>query len=89
MSEPCKSLALGAPADEVAEDLPFPHSQPEAPARNGRFSEHKIRLMENWIVAVVTVLSAGVILATLWTQRDQARSSGQSTQEASDAGQQR
>ena len=89
MSEPCKSLALVAPADEVAQDPPFPLTQPEAPARSGRFSEPRIRLMENWIVAIVTVLSAGVILATLWTQRDQARSSGQSTQEASDAGQQR
>jgi hypothetical protein len=86
MSEPCNSLALVAPADPVVEDAPFLDTQPEP---RGRVSEHTIRLMENWIVGVVTVLSAGVILATLWTQRDQARSSGQSTQEASDAGRQR
>ena len=89
MSEPCNSLALVAPADPVVEDALFLDTQPEPPARRGRVSEHTIRLMENWIVGVVTVLSAGVILATLWTQRDQARSSGQSTQEASDAGRQR
>ena len=85
MSDPCKSLTLGAPADVAAEDLATSQPHAEPPPRRRRLGDNEIRLVENWIVAVVTLVSAGVIVATLWSHRDQARPSS-SSQIASDAG---
>ncbi len=86
MSDPLKSRSLGVSDEAVADDLAVANVQPEPPSRAGDLGDDRIRLVENWIVAVVTVLSAGVIVATLWSQRDQAKSSGQSAREASNPG---
>jgi hypothetical protein len=77
---------LSTPAEAATEDVASSPPLPEAPFRGRRLDESKIRLVENWIVAVVTLVSAGVIVATLWSHRDQARTSGSSSQAASGAG---
>ena len=62
MSDPAKCMTLCPSADAPAE-------QPAAPARR-RLSDRTVRLIEDWIVGVVTVLSAAVILATVIAHRD-------------------
>ena len=67
MSESCKGMTLGGSAGCAGPASPG-HSESDAPAR--RIDTGTVRLIENWIVAVVTVLSAGVILITLLAGRD-------------------
>ena len=85
MSDPCKCLMFGAPVDLVEDERSKPGSEAERPARGRAISENAVRLIENWVVAVVTLLSAAVILLTLWAQREHAEASGPAAVVASEA----
>jgi hypothetical protein len=67
---------FGVPADVAEDERSTPCAETERPDRRRALSDQAVRLLENWVVAVVTLLSAGVILATLWAQREHARASG-------------
>jgi hypothetical protein len=84
MSDPSKCLTFGGKADAQGE--PTSRAESERKTGNRRLSEHAVRLLENWIVAVVTVLSAGVILVTLLAHRDRSGASAPSGQVAIEAG---
>jgi hypothetical protein len=81
MSNSSKCLTLGAATDAGSDEL-APSSPIVAPPGGRRLGEDKVRRMENWIVVVVTMLSATVILVTLWSHRGVARESGPPAQVA-------
>ena len=85
MSDPSKCLTLGGPPDVHANDVPS-RADSEQLSGGRRLSETTVRLIENWIVGVVTVLSAGVILVTLLAHHDGTATSSPSGQVTIDAG---
>ena len=85
MSDPSKCLTLGGSADHAGE-CQASRAETEQPAGRHRLSDNAVRLIENWIVGVVTVLSAGVILVTLLAHREAPAPSEPSAQVAIDAG---
>jgi hypothetical protein len=70
MSDPSKCVALGGATDAPREIGVATCDGGEPPGVRGRLNNETIRLIENWIVGVVTVLSAAVILVTLLAQRE-------------------
>jgi len=85
MSDPSKCLTLGGSPDAHAGQDPS-QADSERPASGRRLSDAAVRLIENWIVGVVTVLSAGVILVTLLAHHDGSTPSDPPGQVTIDAG---
>jgi len=65
----------------AAEDHP-PLPAPGASAPRRRVSVETERKIENWIVGVVTLVSAGVILVSILTHRDPAAPAAQASSAA-------
>lgn len=64
MSDPFKCLTLGrSPCAHSSEGSS--RADTERTVSGRRLSDSAVRLIENWVVGVVTVLSAGVIFVTL------------------------
>ena len=85
MSDPSKCLTLGGTADAQGEGAAS-RAGTERPAVSRRLSDNAVRLLENWIVGVVTVLSAGVIVVTLLAHHEGAAPSSPSGQVTIESG---
>jgi hypothetical protein len=84
MPDPSKCLTLGGSVDPQGQQAA--RAEAERPAASRRLSENTVRLIENWIVGVVTVLSAAVILVTLLAHREGTAPSAPSAQITMNAG---
>jgi hypothetical protein len=86
MSDPSKCMTLLSTTDvRVADTAPLLTETGNAKGRR-QAGDKTVRMIENWIVAVVTLLSAGVILLTLLAHRDLRPSSGPETHATFEAG---
>jgi hypothetical protein len=84
MSDPSKCLTLFPSTDDGADEAAPLLSETDL-SSGRRLGDSTVRVIENWIVAIVTLLSAGVILMTLLAHHDVGRSRDTSARTTIDA----